>query len=329
MKLSTYIKKFSTPLPMPLIGYPGIRMINATIKDVLLSEDKHYCAIEAIYKRFKPPGIFPLMDLTIEAGAFGLSIEYPRNDVAYVKNHPLRAGDDLTPIKTKDILSAPRVKGYLNVIRKLANTLPGLHGGFLIGPFSLAGLFMGVEKLAMAIMDNPEFIRRLIDVLTHHLQRLAVAQVESGADIIAILEPTAMLVSAAQFDKFVKPAIQKTIEGLESMTLLHICGNSNHLIEEMAGTGVQGLSLDHHVDFLRAKDLVPPKIILWGNLDPISVFHNGTYKTVKDKTEDFLIRMKNVDNFVASTGCDLPLSTPLENIQAFFDSVNEWKGEFK
>jgi uroporphyrinogen decarboxylase len=35
--------------------------------------------------------------------------------------------------------------------------------------------------------------------------------------------------------------------------------------------------------------------------------------------------MKGFNNFIVSSGCDLPARTPLINIQAFFDAVKEWQ----
>jgi len=71
------------------------------------------------------------------------------------------------------------------------------------------------------------------------------------------------------------------------MSLLHICGFASHLIELMAQTGASGLSLDFQVDLSMAEDLVPPDVILWGNLDPVGVFLKGTLKIFIRKSKDY------------------------------------------
>jgi uroporphyrinogen decarboxylase len=35
--------------------------------------------------------------------------------------------------------------------------------------------------------------------------------------------------------------------------------------------------------------------------------------------------MSGADNFILSTGCDLPMDTPMENIDAFMKVARNWK----
>ncbi|NOY79102.1 MAG: methylcobamide--CoM methyltransferase [Calditrichaeota bacterium] len=325
MSLFETIQTQPKPFGAPLMGYPGIQLTGDTMRDVILSPSKQFDALKALVDRFNPPAIFPLMDLTVEAGGLGLEVEFPEDDVAYVKKHPLREGDDLSGLKAHDLLSETRVKNYLQVVEALARELKGLHGGYVIGPLSLAGLLMGVENLALALLDNALFVRELLLILSEKLARVARAEAAAGADLIAILEPTAMIISPLQFDVFVKPAVQYIIQDLEAMSLLHICGHAGHLVEHMAQTGVDGLSLDYQVDLAKAGELVPSEVVIWGNLNPVDVFLKGTPDSVKKQVNSLLAKMETFDNFALSSGCDLPARTPLENIQAFFEAVSEWK----
>ncbi len=325
MTLFEEIQKLPKPFAVPLMGYPGIQITGATMKDAILFPDTQFDALKALVDYFDPPAVFPLMDLTVEASGLGLEVEYPEDDVAYVRKHPLREGNDLSHLKEIDLLSAPRVKNYLRVVEDIAKNFKGLHGGYVIGPLSLAGLLMGVENIALAFLDNPFFVRELLAIISEKLAEVAVAEENAGADIIAILDPTSMIISPLQFDVFVKPAVQRIIRDLESMSLLHICGQASHLVEHMAQTGVDGLSLDYQVNLIEAENKVPPEVVIWGNLNPVDVFLKGTPETVKEQVENLLTEMKSFDNFVLSSGCDLPAHTPLENIQAFFQAASEWK----
>jgi uroporphyrinogen decarboxylase len=62
---------------------------------------------------------------------------------------------------------------------------------------------MGVENLALAFLDAPEFVQNLLSVLSEKLTRLAVEEEAAGAQMVAVLEPTAMIVSPQQFKEFV------------------------------------------------------------------------------------------------------------------------------
>ena len=71
---------------------------------------------------------------------------------------------------------------------------------------------------------------------------------------------------------------------------------------------------------------VPPTALAMGNIDPVSVFKDGTSDTMRQTVNDLLGRMKDYPNFVLSSGCDTPPFTPLSNIDAFFEAVEAWNG---
>jgi len=82
-------------------------------------------------------------------------------------------------------------------------------------------------------------------------------------------------------------------------------------------SGAVGLSLDSLVDLKEASRVVPGSIALIGNLDPVGVFLRSTPEEVAIATRNLLEKMRGVNNFILSSGCDLPIDTPLENIEAF------------
>ena len=61
-----------------------------------------------------------------------------------------------------------------------------------------------------------------------------------------------------------------------------------------------------------------------GNVDPAKVLRMGTPETVKAETLRIMQDCCGHKNFVISSGCDMPPMTPWENINAFFEAVNEY-----
>jgi uroporphyrinogen decarboxylase len=45
---------------------------------------------------------------------------------------------------------------------------------------------------------------------------------------------------------------------------------------------------------------------------------------VYERTWKLLERMKDVENFILSSGCDIPVGTPLENIDAFMQAAKNF-----
>jgi uroporphyrinogen decarboxylase len=69
---------------------------------------------------------------------------------------------------------------------------------------------------------------------------------------------------------------------------------------------------------------VPPTALAMGNIDPVSVFKDGTPEEMRQTVLDLLEKTRDYPNFVLSSGCDTPPHTPNENINAFFEALDEW-----
>ena len=125
------------------------------------------------------------------------------------------------------------------------------------------------------------------------------------------------------FKTFCAPALRNIVRHVAAPVILHICGDTTHLTEAMCDTGVQGLSLDSLVSMPDVAPRIPDDIAIIGNLDPTREILRGTPADVQAKTVEMLDSMCAYDNFIPSTGCDLPASTPLDNISAFVETVHK------
>jgi len=111
-------------------------------------------------------------------------------------------------------------------------------------------------------------------------------------------------------------------------TIYHTCGNTMHLIGEMAKSGVDGISLDSKevgVDLKQAAKMLTKYVVLIGNINPSKVMLRGTPEEVKNEVINLLKEMDPYPNFILSTGCDLPQETPHDNIKAFIDTGKNYR----
>lgn len=317
MKLIEMVKKKGKTMVAPLIGYPGVQLTDTTVLENLKDAKKQFETIHTIIKEYKPDIVLPFMDLSVEAEALGLKVEFHEDESPDVKEHPLKNVNQLNNYK----IPAPKHDGRLNifveVIKKLKQNTGTLVGGYAASPFTLAGLMMGAENLAMNTIMEPEFSHSTIDFATRTIIPYAKAQQEAGADFIVLLEPTAVLLSPALFDEFVSPYVDQMVDALSVPVVLHVCGQTTNLVRNMCRTKVQGLSLDSMVNFPEISRIVPEDVVLIGNISPVEVMLNMNAENVYKITLEFLESMKDVPNFILSTGCDLPPATPHKNIAAF------------
>ncbi len=85
-----------------------------------------------------------------------------------------------------------------------------------------------------------------------------------------------------------------------------------------AANGAAAYHFGNSVSLSDLLSKMPEDRAVLGNIDPVSVLHNGTPESVRDAVGKLCDDCAGYKNFVLSTGCDVPLGTPWENINAFF-----------
>ena len=101
-----------------------------------------------------------------------------------------------------------------------------------------------------------------------------------------------------------------------------------HLIEKMADSGVDALSLDSlksGVDLTEVAKRVNKNTMIMGNINPVGTILCGKPNEVKDDVIELLKSMDSFENFILSTGCDLPQNVPLENINSFMKTGKKYR----
>jgi uroporphyrinogen decarboxylase len=306
---------------VPLAGYPGITLTDSTIRQNSFNAELQARSLYKLVERTQPDMIFTMMDLSIEAGSLGLPVRYPLAEVATVEWHPVKNMVDLEQYKVIDPLYDGRIWVFLETVRLLRAKLNIPIGTYVAGPFTLAGLMMGANNIALATLDNPDIVHATLSFCERVTIDFAKALEQAGAYVICVLDPTAVMLSPKAYWDFAGASLRNVIRQLDTRTILHICGNTTHLIEPMCETGVQGLSLDTAVNISEVAKRVPEDLVLMGNVDPVGTMLRGDVRFVREDTLQLMERMANYKNFIVSTGCDVPAETPIENIAELVRTV--------
>lgn len=309
-------------LVIPLLGAPGTILSKTTLRENLTNSEVQYKTLSMLIDKFNPDGIFPMMDLTVEIEALGSETNFPENANPSVAKPLIKNREDLKILKGNWQGISGRMKVFIEVMEKIAKKYSIIKGGYVIGPFTMAGELMGANDIAMQAMLNPELVSELVNFSLEVISEYANALFNAGADAIAVLEPLAVILSPKKYKEFSLYPFKKLVSNLNNKPLiLHICGNTNHLIKSMLDSGAVGLSLDSVINFEELKKIIPQEITLMGNLNPVKIFLQSTPDQVAEATKSLKESMKDTKNFILSSGCDLPLDTPLENIEAFMKAA--------
>lgn len=318
-------------LVVPLLGFPGVKMVGTSIKLAQQNYMEHFKVIRKLVDTFSPDLVFPLMDLSVEANALGRFTLFPRDDSATVPKDSFIM-EEIDELKKINIEFDSRVIGYVETIRLLSKEIPEkiIKGSYVTGPYTLAALIIGADEAAMDTVLRKDKLHSLMQFTTEQIRIYSDLLISAGAEVICILEPTAVMLGPEQFREFSSFYTKKIVDVCREKgvnTIYHTCGNTMHLIEKMVESGVSCISLDSKevgVELEKVAERVPEHIIVIGNISPVATMLNGKPEQVKREVYELMTAMDGYPNFVLSTGCDLPQETPIENIHAFMKAGREY-----
>ena len=118
-------------------------------------------------------------------------------------------------------------------------------------------------------LKKTDLFEQVPDLATEAAIMYANALVEAGADIISVADPVASpdLMSPDSFKKFLKARLQKFSASVYSVTVLHICGNVNSILSDMADCGFEGLSVEEKIGSpKKAREIIGNRARFVGNI---------------------------------------------------------------
>jgi len=323
------LRQASVKKALPILSFPGMQLIDATVDELVRSGHLQAQCMEAIAKRYDTAASVTLMDLSVEAEAFGSPVRYSASEVPTVTGAIIKSLEDAENLQVPAV-GAGRTGEYVKTIAEAVELItdrPVLAG--CIGPFSLAGRLMDMTEIMVLCYEEPEMVKMVLDKATDFIISNILAFKEAGANGVILAEPAAGLLSPKLIAEFSNPYVKRIIEAVEDENFLlvyHNCGNTIPLLSKITEIGARAIHLGNAVNIEDALKFLPNDVVVMGNVDPASVFRNGSPETVKATTQSLLERCSPYSNFVISSGCDIPPVTPMKNIDAFFDAIEEFNG---
>lgn len=312
---------------MPIMTHPGIELLGRRVLDAVTDGRVHFEAIEALNERFpQSAGCTVIMDLTVEAEAFGASLHFADDEVPSVVGRLVSNLDEVKALEVPS-LDAARVPEYLRANRLAAERIDKPVFAGCIGPYSLAGRLFDMTEIMMGIYTEPETVNLLLEKCTEFIRNYCLALRECGVAGVIMAEPAAGLLPNEECMQYSSVYVKRIVEAVQDdsfAVILHNCGNTGHCTQAMVATGAKAYHFGNKIDMLDALRECPADVLVMGNLDPVGIFRNATPQQTASATRDLLNRAAGYPNFVISSGCDTPPQVPFENIEAFYKTVEEF-----
>lgn len=314
--------------PMPILSFPSIQMMGITVEDLISSSDTQAEGMRRVAERVDAAASVSMMDLSVEAEAFGSAIRVSKDEVPTVTGRIVASLDDAKALKVPDVL-AGRTGIYIEAIKKakqLITDRPVFAG--VIGPFSLGGRLVDVSEAMIACYEDPDMMYEVLEKVTQFITNYALAYREVGADGVVMAEPLAGILSPSLIDEFSTQYVKRIVDAVktdEFAFIYHNCGNNTPvLVDSIKTIGANGYHFGNAVDMKEILEKMPDDVLVMGNVDPSSQFRNGTPESIRDATLALMEKCTVHKNFVVSSGCDIPPLSSWDNIEAFFAAAREF-----
>ena len=314
--------------PFPVLSFPCVSLLGITVRQLISDSDLQAKGMKAIADRTDALASVSFMDLSVEAECFGATVVVSDDEVPTVKGRIVTSEEDAEALAIPTIGSG-RTSIYVDAIRKAKEEItdrPVFAG--MIGPFSLAARLFDVSEIMIECYDEPDAVHTVLEKATAFLVEYAKAYTAAGADGIVMAEPVSGLLSPALEEEFSSPYVKAIVDAVQDDTFLviyHNCGNNTpRMTESFLSFGAAAYHFGNAVDMQTMLDKFPSNVPVMGNVDPAGVLRMGTPETVKEAARSLLETCSSYENFVLSSGCDIPPMTPWENIDAFFASAKEY-----
>ena len=261
--------------------------------------------------------------MTIEAEEMGAKVDmgtkvYEPHVVQYVIDS-VSGYKKLTPVN----VNRGRAKVVIDAIRILKEETEGVPiVGNLTGPISTASSVMEPVVFYKELRKKNQEAHEYMEFITEQLITFGRAQIEAGADIIAISDPsgTGEILGPKYFDEFAVKYLNKLLDALQEEkmgTIVHICGQMSPVYREVNKVHSSVLSFDSIVPMKEARAHLKDRVLM-GNVSTYAL-EFGDPDRVKMLTKNCVKGGADI----VSPACGLGMKSPLANIQAILQGLNE------
>lgn len=303
---------------VPFVGCHAGQLVGTGADRFLRSAELIAAGVQAAVERYRPDGIPTNFDLQLEAEALGCDLVWAAENPPSVSSHPLENGASLADLKVPGPDSG-RIGTVLDATRRirLANPDIALYG-IITGPFTLA-LHLTGTRIFMSMFDDPEGVRELMEFCRKVCESMAGYYIETGCDIVALVDPMTSQIGPDQFREFVSPFISPVFDSIRARGRLgsfFVCGHAQQNIEAMCDCRPDNISIDENIPLDYVRDICLPRgISFGGNMRLTTVLLLGS-ETDSQRNALECMDTGGQRGFILAPGCDLPYNTPPANLEA-------------
>ncbi len=310
-----------TPVFAVLSAYGG--KLSHTDLRTLYTDAKAYAASQQVVQQtFGFDLVLAPFDYCAITEAFG-------GEVVFFDDQPpnMKRPATTSAVKVLELpLPNPHKTGRLPVVLEATRQLSAIYQGrvplvaAVPGCCILPSLIMGLEAWMETVLFDESTARKVLEHIAAFFVDWANALVEAGVNALVIPEGMAAVeITPRQMfvDRFL-PHLRKTLAMVECPVIFHHTGGRiEHVLDLLPGLPrLAGVVISSKDDLSTARRLLGPELTLLGNLDNMELPAMSAEEVRRQSMECLCSEAANDHFILSSSGPDIPLNTPLENLHA-------------
>jgi [methyl-Co(III) methanol-specific corrinoid protein]:coenzyme M methyltransferase len=268
-------------------------------------------------------------DMDIEAEALGCEVNYYAHRTEDILYPTLKAplAEKMVDLDLKmpsNLKEKGRIPVVIEALRRLKKEVGDevCIGSYVLGPYLTVAQVVDIGDLAKSCFKRPDLVEKAMNVATELIVAMAKLWREAGADYVTIREMGAGpdILSPRIFDKLILPQLKKIHAAVVSPNVLHICGNTNDIVEQMKLAGADAISVEEKNDVRQTRQKLGPEEPIFGNIAGYSVLVAGKPEDVDKAVKASIEAGVNA----VWPGCDIWPTVPAENMQAMMSAGRKY-----
>jgi uroporphyrinogen decarboxylase len=262
-------------------------------------------------------------DILIVAEAMGMPLAVP--DSGPVLSNPVRDAADVRRLRDFDPERETQFVGdaIRAICRAVGPSVPVI--GFAAAPWTLAcymieGQTRGdISTAKQMLKAEPQLVRELLEKIAGATAAYLQSQIAAGAAAVQLFDTWAGELSHADYDAFELPATQMVLDrlGHNSVPKILYAKGSSHLIESLARSGADVVSVDRRADLASAREKLGHRVALQGNVDPQILL--GPDAAIRTAARSAVEKTGGLGH-ILNLGHGILPTTPVANARAFVEA---------
>ena len=314
---------------LPILSFPCVELMGITVQEMINDSSLMAKGMKVVADNVDSAAAVSMMDLSVEAEAFGSSVRCFKNEVPAVTDEIVKDEASLRVLRTPHVGDG-RTELFIKSVEeacKLITDRPVFAGA--AGPFSLAGRLLGVSEIMLLCLEEPELVAGTMRKVTDFLIEYTKAFKDTGAAGLIMAEPLTGLLSPSLAEEFSEPYVKEIIDAAQDddyLIIYHNCGGTvPQILDSILRVGAAGYHFGNAINMKEMLERMPSDVAVMGNIDPSTRFCMHTPEDMRKSVLDLMSECCPAHpNFIISSGCDIAANAKWDNIRAFFSAVDEY-----